>query len=98
MDLSASVMTQTLPAVEGAQLSPVTCDMTNQVLEGMFPSLFEQFQGPRSSHNPSEGEGRRHQPLLALKTILGGFEATFGPATSSPSPRKTDLTEPPSPP
>src|SRR5215210_1486274 len=57
-----------LAAVEGTELSPVASGMASQVVEGMTSCLHEQFQGPRRSYNPPEGERRRHRPLLALKT------------------------------
>ena len=74
-----------LAAVEGAQLSPVARGVASQQVEGVLPRLREQLQGPRSGHDPPEGERRPHRPLLALKAILGAFEAMFGPLTSTPS-------------
>jgi hypothetical protein len=84
-----------LAAVEGTELSPVTSRVTGQIVEGVPTALPEEIQGPWSGYDPPEGELGRHRPLFALKTILGGFEATLGPVTSMP-PRETGLTGPPS--
>jgi hypothetical protein len=85
-------------AVEGAELSPVTCGMAGQVIKGMCPLLREQFQGPRRGQDPPEGERRPHRPLLASNTILGGFGATFVSQIPPASSCVTRFTWSPSPP
>jgi hypothetical protein len=81
-----------LTAIEGTEVSPVACGMASQIVEGVPSALPKEIQGPRSGQDPPEGELGRPRPLLALKTILGGFEERCALQAPMPSPCAICLT------